>query len=263
MELTLRVVQILGACQYLNFIKIDTSYAISQTAFVFASEMYCEFLILQSSIHYEWSVKYGNSKGATFRYAPSKCFETFPFPSNLSSEQKTKLEVIGKAVHEHRQNIMLKIRLGLTKTYNQFHNKQLEVIDSALSQGEMEKAYGKEIVSLWKHLKKTENTCSFEEAVKDIYHLRELHKEMDNAVLQAYSWEDIDLAHDFYQDDSRTGSDHIRYTISPESRKEVLKRLLKLNHKIHEQEITEAKGLGKAKKIKKTAVNDAQIELGI
>jgi hypothetical protein len=29
----------------------------------------------------------------------------------------------------------------------------------------------------------------------------------------------------------------IRYTISPDARKEVLKRLLKLNHEIHEQEV--------------------------
>jgi hypothetical protein len=29
----------------------------------------------------------------------------------------------------------------------------------------------------------------------------------------------------------------VRYTISPDARKEVLKRLLKLNHEIHEQEV--------------------------
>jgi len=32
-------------------------------------------------------------------------------------------------------------------------------------------------------------------------------------------------------------NDHVRYTISPDARKEVLKRLLKLNHKIHEQKV--------------------------
>jgi hypothetical protein len=31
-------------------------------------------------------------------------------------------------------------------------------------------------------------------------------------------------------------NDRVRYTISPDARKEVLKRLLKLNHEIHEQE---------------------------
>ena len=32
-------------------------------------------------------------------------------------------------------------------------------------------------------------------------------------------------------------NDRVRYTISPDARKEVLKRLLKLNHEIHEQEV--------------------------
>jgi len=32
-------------------------------------------------------------------------------------------------------------------------------------------------------------------------------------------------------------NDRVRYTITPDARKEVLKRLVKLNHKIHEQEV--------------------------
>jgi hypothetical protein len=71
---------------------------------------------------------------------------------------------------------------------------------SILKAQEFQKQYGKETVNLWKHLKKTEGTCTFNEAVHDILHLRELHKQMD-AVLKAYGWEDIDLAHDFYEVD--------------------------------------------------------------
>jgi hypothetical protein len=55
--------------------------------------------------------------------------------------------------------------------------------------------------------------------------------------LKAYGCEDIDLAHDFYKVDYLPENDRVRYTISPEARKEVLKRLLKLNHEIHEQEV--------------------------
>jgi len=36
-------------------------------------------------------------------------------------------------------------------------------------------------------------------------------------------------------------NDRVRYTISHDARKEVLKRLLKSNHEIHEQEQKEAK----------------------
>jgi len=46
----------------------------------------------------------------------------------------------------------------------------------------------------------------------------------------------------------------VRYTIHPDARKEVLKRLLELNHKIHEEEVKaglwDKKG-GKAAKEKK------------
>ena len=73
---------------------------------------------------------------------------------------------------------------------------------------------------------------------------------MDERVLKAYSWENIDLAHDFYKMDYLPENDRVRYTISPEARKEVLKRLLKLNHEIHEQEVKaglHAKGKTKKK----------------
>ena len=113
-----------------------------------------------------------------------------------------------------------------------------------------QKQYGKKTVNLWKHIEHTENTCTFNEAVHDILHLRELHKQMDETVLKAHGWEDIDLAHDFYEVDYLPENDRVRYTISPDARKEVLKRLLKLNHEIHEQEVKaglHAKGKTKKK----------------
>jgi hypothetical protein len=55
--------------------------------------------------------------------------------------------------------------------------------------------------------------------------------------LKAYGCEVIDLAHDFYEVDYLPENDRVLYTISPDARKEVLKRLLKLNHEIHEQEV--------------------------
>jgi hypothetical protein len=67
---------------------------------------------------------------------------------------------------------------------------------------------------------------------------------MDQAVLAAYGWDQngpdgpaIDLRHDFYEVDYLPESDRIRFTIHPDARREILKRLLILNHKIHKQEI--------------------------
>lgn len=53
---------------------------------------------------------------------------------------------------------------------------------------------------------------------------------MDTAVLTAYGWQEIALAHNFYEVDYLPENDRIRFTISPQARKEVLKRLLQLNH---------------------------------
>ena len=75
---------------------------------------------------------------------------------------------------------------------------------------------------------------------------------MDEMVLNAYGWEDIDLAHNFYEVDYLPENDRTRYTISPDARKEVLKRLLKLNHEIHEQEVKAGLHIkGKTKKKQK------------
>jgi hypothetical protein len=121
---------------------------------------------------------------------------------------------------------------------------------STLNAQDFQKQYGKETVNLWKHLKKTEGICTFNKAVRDILHLRELHKQMDETVLKANGWEDIDLAHNFYEVDYLPENDRVRYTISPDARKEALKHLLKLNHEIHEQEVKA--GLHTKAKRKKT-----------
>ncbi len=80
-----------------------------------------------------------------------------------------------------------------------------------------------------------------------IQKLRHGIKEMDEAVLAAYGWQDIDLRHDFYAVDYLPENDRVRYTIHPDARKEVLKRLLLLNHKRFEEEVAE--GLHKRKEV--------------
>jgi hypothetical protein len=85
-----------------------------------------------------------------------------------------------------------------------------------------------------------------DETAADIQKLRELHVEMDNAVAAAYGWTDLDLAHGFHE--TRQG---IRYTISEPARREVLQRLLKLNHERYKEEVRQ--GLHEKKKGKATS----------
>jgi hypothetical protein len=70
----------------------------------------------------------------------------------------------------------------------------------------------------------------------DIRKLREHHFEMDKAVAAAYGWTDLDLGHGFHE--TKQG---LRFTISESARREVLGRLLKLNHERYAEE--KAKGL--------------------
>ncbi len=221
----------------------------------FCSESFDKFAFIQSDIHVIWAWKYGTTLGAgTLVYTPTIVFQSFPFPQNLNSKIDNQLEFIGEDYHEHRKQLMLELQLGLTKTYNQFHNKQLSMFndecsnDESINLNEVVKKYGKETVNLIKHFMKGIPNVSFDEAVKGIEKLRQLHVEMDNAVLEAYGWLDIELKHDFYEVDYLPENDRVRFTIHPDARREILKRLLELNHKIHDEEVKA--GLWEKKKVK-------------
>jgi hypothetical protein len=243
---------ITATTKYLNLVRQKTDKIFAKSLYVFAIEKYSEFLILQSNIHDLWARKFSSTLGDTLSYTPSTCFDTFPFPLNVSMDQENVHEVVGKAFHEYRRQLMLSLRLGLTKTYNAFHAREITTFLpssaslSGLDKKAIEKQYGKEVWNLWNHLQRTPDTCTFEEAVAGIVKLRELHVGMDQAVLDAYGWQDVQLRHYFYGVDYLPENDRVRYTIHPEACKEILKRLLELNHKIHEEEVK--KGLWDKKK---------------
>jgi hypothetical protein len=243
-----RVLVIPETTKHLTFDFEPTNLVFSHAIKIIVTENYYDFTLLKSDIHLYWVWKNSSTLESRMKYITSDAYETFPFPQNLCIEIENELEQIGKTYHEFRRQLMLKMQLGLTKTYNQFHNSALseiassEVVSSEIANGEVVsseivKKMDKDSAFLYKHLQRTPGTYSFNEAVRDIFSLRELHKQMDLAVLKAYGWEDIDLAHDFYEVDYLPENDRIRYTISPAARREVLKRLLELNHKIHEEEV--------------------------
>lgn len=237
--------------KFLSFSWLKNECVFSNACIVNSSPKRHHFIILQSNIHESWVRQYSSTLDTRMRYAPSDVFETFPFPQHLKPELEKRLEIIGETYHEHRRQLMLKIQLGLTKTYNAFHAKEIQAGITTtglagLDKKAIEKQYGKEVWNLWNHLQKTPGTCSIEEAIARIIKLRELHLEMDEAVLEAYGWnpsptlpkvEGVELRHDFYEVDYLPENDRVRYTIHPDARKEILKRLLELNHKIHDEEV--------------------------
>ena len=161
----------------------------SHKIIVFASLSKTFFAISSSALHQMWSIKYGSTMRADPTYTPSTVFETFPRPY-LTEESERALEAIGRALDEERREIMLRRQLGLTALYN-------KVNDPALPGS----------------------------ADPDVARLRVIHRELDEAVMAAYGWDDVPLGHGFHTYRKMT-----RWTISPAARVEVLDRLLALNH---------------------------------
>lgn len=99
-----------------------------------------------------------------------------------------RLEAVGRDLNEVRKRVMLQRQLGLTALYNEVNNPEVQ---------------GK----------------------ADIQRLREIHVEIDEAVLAAYGWSDVQPDHGFH-----TYRQMMRWTVSPAARVEILDRLLELNH---------------------------------
>lgn len=219
------------------FSQLPKDMVFLQTCYIVISDKWEIYSVLQSDLHLGWSVKYGGTLGATQRYMPRECFQTFPFP-----DFSTELSNVGSSYHEHRKATMELLWLGLTKTYNLFHAPDLSP----------------ELVAKVSKKPADEAEAGYHAILK----LRELHRELDQTVLAAYGWTDLELGHDFHDLDYLPENDRTRYTISPAARREVLQRLLKLNHERHaEEQAAAANSKPNKKATKKTTRKRKQPEL--
>ncbi|OPB96464.1 Eco57I restriction-modification methylase domain-containing protein [Elizabethkingia occulta] len=177
---------------------------------VIAIDSLSYYSIMTSQIMNEWAWHKGSTMGtSTLRYTSSQIFETFPFPTNITEIEKDLLEGLGKNYLALQKNIMDSLNLGITKTYNLFHNKDLSYLD------------------LEKQLNEDKNICIG--IYNDILKLRDLQIDIDEAVLNLFEWSEIELNHGFYELEYLPENDRVRFSIHPTARKEILKRLLLLN----------------------------------
>ena len=91
----------------------------SHKLIVFPKASFGELSLLQSRVHEVWARLMGSSQEDRPVYTPTDCFQTFPFPSDLSS-----LQDIGRAYYDFRARLMVQNNEGLTKTYNRFHDPE-------------------------------------------------------------------------------------------------------------------------------------------
>jgi len=125
------------------------------------------------------------------------------------------LEGIGEKYGLLRAEKMHDESIGLTKLYNRFHDP--------------------------------------EEGDSHIEELRDLHRQIDEAVAEAYGWTDLDLEHGFHEVDYQPENDRTRFTISEKARIEVLRRLAQLNKERYEEEVAQGLHAGKKTTRKKIA----------
>lgn len=183
---------------------VPKGFVFSDATVVFAFDDDYHFALLQSNLHEIWLRKQASSLRTDIRYTPTDCFATFPFP-------QTEYEIDDLAELLQMPAFAEAARLG-----GEYHEYRRQVM--------LTRQLG---------LTKTYNLFNSPEcADEDIACLRSLHAEMDNAILACYGWQDLDLQHDFYPNDRG----QIRFTISPDARRTLLRRLLELNLQIAESE---------------------------
>ena len=248
MQGTSRCFAAAATTKYLNFSAAPTNQVFANTIYVFTADRWDLFSIVQSTIHEVWARKYSGALKQDLRYSPSKCFDTYAFPADLWQTANPPLADIGERYHEHRRNLMLSLWLGLTDVYNLFHSKTLEVdLQDHFASRAKKDPDGLKIPE--EHRARA-LAFTYDAALAGILELRRLHIELDTTVRDAYGWQDLDLAHDFYEVETLPENDRVRYTISPAVRKELLKRLLKLNHERAAEEAAAAAAVEPAAKTK-------------
>lgn len=98
------------------FAHVENGFIYDQKLVVFSN---IPFIVMQSSIHHAWVLKYASTIGATgLNYTPTDCCETFPFPLELSDSHQQ----LGKDYEEFRSELMKSLGIGLTKIGNRFND---------------------------------------------------------------------------------------------------------------------------------------------
>ncbi|RWU85218.1 SAM-dependent DNA methyltransferase [Janibacter hoylei PVAS-1] len=167
-------------------VRVPISGVPSEQLVVFATDSFVDQAVLSSSVNQLWAVTHASTLGTGVRYTPSDVFETFPRPSNYA-----RLGVVGRRLDEDRREIMLRRELGLTALYNLVNDPDLASDSDA-----------------------------------DVARVREIHVDLDHAVMAAYGWDDVPLDHGFH-----TYRQMTRWTVSPAARVAILDRLLEENHR--------------------------------
>lgn len=214
----------LTSAHFPTFCPVATDIIHDQTLIVFPNASILFMSLLLNRVHEVWTRFLGATLEDRLRYSITDSFETFPFPEG--HEANPTIEAAGQAYHDHRTQLMIDTSKGLTPTYNRFHD-------------------------------------SYDDD-PEIRRLRDLHAEMDRAVLRAYGWDDLaDRASPvFLTEETETEFTYQGRLFWPSDfRDEVLARLLDLNRDRHAAEADAGVALATAPDAPHSATK-AQLALG-
>ncbi|WP_241971538.1 Eco57I restriction-modification methylase domain-containing protein [Burkholderia pseudomallei] len=187
--------------KYFNPSVVSNDVIFHEKCVVFAvDEVYAYAALFNSSPVDAWVWKHSSRMKLDLNFSPSDAVETFPF---LEPAEIARLDMLGREYLKARKEVMTDPAnpIGLTRLYNRLHNA---------------------------------GDCD-----QRIKHLRELHCEIDAAVMRAYRWGDIGLRHGHYEQPNLAESDRVRFTISDSARTEVLRRFAELNRQRYEEEVAQ------------------------
>lgn len=163
-----------------------TDRVFSENLIVFPLQHFTVFSILQCRVHVSWVALTSSTLESRQGYRPTDCFDTFPFPQESPRTTIPGLESVGRELYDARAQYLINNNIGLTCYYN------------ALKCGT--------------------------QGVEIDYH-RQLHTELDQAVLRTYGWEDLAI------DVPPFGP-----PMPDDFKEEILDRLFKLNKERSEKE---------------------------
>ncbi len=185
--------------KHLVFAFADVGYGFDANINMFTLDSYSGFSVLQSAIHLTWADYRASSLKTRRRYTPTTCFDSFPFPP---------------------LDCKIPIRVNTESTLftigDLLYRQRTSMLQQELS-----------------GLTELYNLFHDDDCVSGPFRtIRDLHVEMDKAVAAAYGWIDLELGHGFHE--TKQG---VRFTISEPARREVLQRMLKLNHERYAEEV--------------------------
>jgi len=182
---------------------VSANQVFSNTLGIFAFDDFYHFALLQSNVNEIWVRRNASSLESRNRYTPTDCFDTFPFPPEEYKNRRENIVV----VEDLREPFKLALKIGAA-----YHDHRKQIM-------------------LNRNIGLTETYNYFNDpecSDNDIDILRKLHIDLDKSILACYGWDDIEPSHGFYQNPRG----QTRFTVSPQARKEILKRLLDLNLRI-------------------------------